>query len=92
MQDMELTSVSDLVRYCSFDEDAAADGQSTDELDEIIGMLALETEGELSRRSLRALIDEARALCAVTASVRRRCARRRQMCGPRAEVNPEQSC
>ena len=73
MQDMELTSVSDLVRYCRFDEDAAADGQSTDELDEIIGMLALETEGELSRRSLRALIDEARALCAVTASVRRRC-------------------
>lgn len=73
VQDADLFTVSDLIRYCSLDVDdaGAADAVHTDAaMEEHVGALALETEGALGRPALRLLISEARKLCAATAALR----------------------
>ena len=63
-EDAGLANVSDLVRYCSASDDASTD------LDEHLVALELETNGCLSRETLRLLVAEARSLCAATAPIR----------------------
>ena len=62
LQEADLATVGDLVRYCS---DGASD--SDEDLEQHVSALALETLGLVERATLRQLVGEARALCHATA-------------------------
>ena len=80
VEDADLFTVGDLVRYCrdalEFQGDggelaaAAAAGAVDPNFEQHVGALALETGGVLGRPALRSLLTEARKLCAATAALR----------------------
>ena len=76
VEDAGLETASDLVRYCAedggaFGEDAELSGLDGDD-EEQLAALAMESGGALGRDALRAMLGEARALCAARAVRERR--------------------
>jgi hypothetical protein len=75
MEEAGLTSIGDLIRYCTDDADGAAalvvDDTPDSDVEHHVGALALETCGAFGRPALRALVAEARALCAATGALAR---------------------
>jgi hypothetical protein len=65
--DVDISTVSELVRYCAADDSAEEVGSQGDESN-TLRMLALEVDNVVTMSQLRKLVSEARVLCDVTSA------------------------
>ena len=69
--DVDIATVSDLVRYCSTDESGDTDDGTGGSQEPDLEMLALETGNVVTINQLRALVHAARSLCEATVRLSR---------------------